>query len=317
MNWKTWVPLCAAILMGIFAAKIGRDVLARGHKDAAPAAPKMVAVVVTNDDVVAGASLKDSDVSVVQMPPAAVPAQAFTNPTDVINRVALTRFVKGQPILDSMLLPAGSPRGLQGRIPEGMRAVTFEVNEVSGVAGLLLPGARVDIVMTFIASSGNTSEPEARTVAQDLQLIAVGRKIISGGVDDDQQSARSVTLLATPHEAELIELATHVGHPRLVLRSPTDLAMVPSKGVSIAELREMNGDRHDLAAAVPPPPVQIAPTPASKPTERVVQIIRNGTESAMRFEITTPPVITPPSSSSLPATSNTAANDTSPVIRGN
>src|SRR5947208_3079639 len=173
MNWKTWAPLAFAIVLGLIAAKVGHDVVTRSHGPDVQNA-KLTKVVVAKVDVTIGAALKESDLTLGPLPIGTVPAGAFTNPADVVGRVVLTPLVKGQTILDTLLAAAGSASGLTAIIPEGMRAITIEVNEFSGLACLLVPGCRVDVVATLNAEE--QSHTTARTVAENLKVIAVGRR---------------------------------------------------------------------------------------------------------------------------------------------
>jgi pilus assembly protein CpaB len=91
-----------------------------------------------------------------------------------------------------------------------MRAITIEVNEFSGVAGMIAPGCRVDVVATIQAS--NNEELSSHTIVQNVSVTAVGQRVTARPDPKDdpqqqQQAFRSVTLLCTPEEAEAIQLA--------------------------------------------------------------------------------------------------------------
>jgi pilus assembly protein CpaB len=178
-----------------------------------------------------------------------------------------------------------------------MRAVTLEVNEYSGVGGLLTPGSHVDVVQTIRGKSEDAGTV-ARTIVENLTVIAVGRKMstLSGGNANGEAEpslAKSVTLLATPEEAEAIDLATHVGNPRLVLRNGADLSVGNSKGVTVAELSGHDAD--DEGTKVAPPvveqptkPVETAKVEAPRRapvTYREVEVIRGGTSTSVRVNL--------------------------------
>ena len=157
-------------------------------------------------------------------------------------RVLATAAVKGSPVLQSMLAPKGSGSGLQALIPDGMRTITIEINEFSGVAGNLVPGCRVDVVSSFNGDANG--EMVSRTIVQNVKVTALGSRRAAeneqagnGNNAGAQNQVKSVTLLATPREAEAIELATATGRPRLILRSGKDGETLPSDGISVAELR--------------------------------------------------------------------------------
>jgi pilus assembly protein CpaB len=124
-----------------------------------------------------------------------------------------------------------------------MRAVTVEVNEFSGVAGLLVPGCRVDVVSTL--ADQETKSQVARTIVQNVKVLAVGQRLtVNNSARKDEAAmsaeaavARSVTLLVMPRQAEAIELASSSGRTRLVLRGQFDEGVRQGgDGVSVAEL---------------------------------------------------------------------------------
>jgi pilus assembly protein CpaB len=237
MNAKTWAPLVAAIVMGAVAAKVGLNMLA---KRAGPntVTQHVVHVVIAKENIVPGSAIKPSDVSVGTVPENTALAGTFRSIEEIVGRVTTVSVIKGQAIVENFLAPQGSTKGLTAIVPDGMRAVTLEVTEVSGVAGLLVPGCRVDVVSTF---GRNDGQMLTRMVARDLKIIAVGRRISDSGKDEapDAPCARNVTLLVTPRQAQVVDLAAHTGTPRLVLRGSRDSHNEPEaeeNGVTLAEL---------------------------------------------------------------------------------
>ena len=132
-----------------------------------------------------------------------------------------------------------------------MRAISLKVDEVIGVAGFVVPGAKVDVVMTMNQQSQGIS----RVVVSNIQVLAAGTKI-------DQDQARDgrpvpttvVTVLVTPEDAERISLAASVGRITLTLRNPLDVEPTVTNGTRVANL---------LGVAEAPPPA--APRPVSRP----------------------------------------------------
>jgi pilus assembly protein CpaB len=201
---------------------------------------------------------------------------------------------KGQLVTSSLLARKGTLGGAQAMVPEGMRAVTLEVNEYSGVGGLLTPGSHVDVVQTIRGKTDDTGTV-ARTIVENLRVIAVGRRMstVAGANGEGEPSlAKSVTLLATPEEVEAIDLASHVGNPRLVLRNGTDQSVGNSKGVTVAELS--GHDAEDEAGRVAPvveQPVRPAETAkveavkAAPVNFREVEVIRGGSSTSVRVSV--------------------------------
>ena len=270
MNWKTWVPLIIAVILGLIAAKVGRDMLVN-RKDAGPEG-QMVRIVVAKRDIAPGHTLEASDLATAAFPPDSIPRGSFRQDKELTGRVALIQVIQGQPVLDSFLAMVGSGSGAQAVVPPGMRAVTLEVNEFSGVAGLLVPGCRVDVVSTL--PDQQTKISIARTIVQNVKVLAVGQRLTVNNMGAKNESAmsaeaavaRSVTLLVKPREAEAIELASSSGRTRLVLRGSFDEGVRNGDGVSVAELL---GSRPPVVVQQVQP-VFVERTPTTQPTTKPV-----------------------------------------------
>jgi Flp pilus assembly protein CpaB len=217
--------------------------------------------------------------------------------------VVISQIVKGQIVMDSFLAPKGTAGGAQAMVPEGMRAITLEVNEFSGVAGLLTPGSHVDLVQT-IQSKDEKAGPIAKTIVENLKIIAVGRRLgnpAPAPADTEPAMVRSVTLLATTEQAATIDLASHLGSPRLVLRNTLDEKHADSKGVTVAELRGGDDTQSNkltemmaqflLGGPTTKPvekPVEAQAEPVSKPVVknyREVEVIRGGASTNVRVSV--------------------------------
>src|SRR5678815_1688554 len=164
MNVKTWIPLALAIVLGVIAAKVARDVLMK-NKPQQTQAVKLTKVVIAKADLLPGRQLQAEDLMVGEVTPQSVPEGAFNEIEQLVGRVVENRTIKGQPVVAAILAPEGAAAGLQALVPRGMRAITIEVNEFSGVAGLLTPGCRVDVIATIQAEGG----PVARTIVQNVK----------------------------------------------------------------------------------------------------------------------------------------------------
>lgn len=296
MNAKTIIPLVVAIVFAVVAAKLGKDFMAKG-KAGGGTSLKMIKVVVAKENVAPGSLLKETDLLVREMPAEGLPQQTVSQTTDALGRVVMTQLVKGQAVLETLLAPKGAAGGAQAMIPEGMRAVTLEVNEFSGVAGLLTPGCKVDVVQTIRAGEkgGETGNMIAKTIVENLRVIAVGRRVSTVG-PEPEQLARSVTLLATQQQAEAIDLVAHMGSPRLVLRNSLDNGVTGGKGVSLAELTGKSGDSEEIsnlvasmllsnAATRPTDSPKTVKTVESNERYREVEVIRAGASTNIKLQL--------------------------------
>jgi pilus assembly protein CpaB len=284
MNWKTIVPLVVALGLGGIAAKVGKDMMAKGRQGAVTT----IKVAAAKEDLSPGAMIKETDVVLRELPAEAVSHNTFANLADLVGRVVTAQVNKGQPVLETMLAPKGALGGAQAMVPEGMRAVSLEVNEFSGVAGLLTPGSHVDIVQTIRGK--DNSSAMAKTIVENLTVIAVGRRMSTAapipGQDGENAVSRSVTLLATAEQAEAIDLASHTGNPRLVLRNGMDGKVTGGKGVTVAELRgtetavETQGTKPETVETT-----KVEPVKAALPDYRDVEVIRAGASTSVRVNV--------------------------------
>jgi pilus assembly protein CpaB len=307
MNAKTWAPLAIAIVLGALAAKVGRDVMVRRAAAGQSLAQPMASahVVVARENLAAGTALRAEDLATASIAQDSLAPGSFTDAQRLVSRVVTLPVLKGQPILENMLAPESTSRGLTAIVPDGWRAITLEINDVSGVAGLLVPGCRVDVVTT-LGGGGEGGQSIARTVARNLQVLAVGRRLDSGAKDESPDAAppaRTVTLLVTPHDAELIDLAGHNGAPRLVLRGSRDSrGDLPSEpqGVTLAELRGgRSGEPSSgwlkgmVGGWLDPFYKAFAQQGPSRPIDgrqfRQVTVIRSGKEESVQVETGQPP----------------------------
>jgi pilus assembly protein CpaB len=166
--------------------------------------------------------------------PGSIPIDgAFPQTVDLTGREVLFPLAKGQPILDRDLAAAGTGIGLASRIPDGMRAVALRSDEVVGVAGFLLPGSHLDVLVTYRADG--SPQPLTATVLQNAVVIAVGHQTDpdpSGKTPD----ATLVTLLLTPDDAQRAVLASTQGTIHFVLRNGADSANVAGAPILLSQL---------------------------------------------------------------------------------
>src|SRR3954452_12349161 len=107
MNWKTIVPLVIALGLGGIAAKVGKDMIAKGRQGDV----KTIKVVAAKEDLSPGAMIKETDVVLRELPAAAVSEHSFANVSDLVGRVVTAQVSKGQPVLETLLAPKGALGG--------------------------------------------------------------------------------------------------------------------------------------------------------------------------------------------------------------
>jgi pilus assembly protein CpaB len=186
-------------------------------------------VVAAAKDIPLGAVLTSADLSSMTVG-GTPPKGAILKPEDAVGRGVITEIFQGEPILDSHLAGLGSGGGLAPTIPQGMRACAVRVDEVVGVAGFVIPGMRVDVLVSGNPPSEGASEGVVtQTLLQNIQVLSAGTDI-QRDAEGKPQQVQVVNLLVTPEQAELLSLASNSLKVQLVLRNPLDtqIAKVPA-----------------------------------------------------------------------------------------
>jgi pilus assembly protein CpaB len=287
----------------LVAAILVRNAIAR-NKSGPTQASNLVTVVVAKQDVEPGKELTKEDLNVSKIPAESAPGQIFADPAQLVGRVPTSPLVKGETILETLLAPTGTGSGLQALVPPGMRAITLEINTFSGVGGMLQPGCRVDVLS--LLNDIKTHESVSKTILQNIKITAVGRSTSASPPVDANGNPlpppNDITLLCTPHQAQVLELAALTGKPWFVLRSMRDGAESPMEGTTLAELRGDDAQANDITQTQTQTQPQTTPTLA--PTEatsfdaapatikHTVQVIRGGTDSKVTFVTPAPRGIT-------------------------
>src|SRR5262245_60138140 len=138
----------------------------------------MSQIVVAAQTVSLGSRLTEADLRLAPWPRAVPLDGSFKKLSDVVGRGVITSMIANEPILESKLAAAGSGAGLTAAIPEGMRAVGVKVNDVIGVAGFVVPGTRVDVLVS--GSPNKNGELEmSKVILENVQVLAAGQNVTS------------------------------------------------------------------------------------------------------------------------------------------
>lgn len=236
-----------------------------------------------------GQLITKDDVKLVAWPASDPVVNGFTAIEDVLNRGLIDGVVANEPLTEGKLASLEAGGGLPPTITEGMRALSVKVNEVIGVAGYVVPGTRVDVIVT-LSNRGSQSDSMTRVVVSDVEVLTAGTRMDQAKARDGQAIPASVvTLLVTPDDAEKIALAANEGSIMLTLRNPLDRAPTETMGVKTAALLgepspapvvRAGGTGRRVVQKPAPAPVA-APEP-EKP--KMVETIRGGkkTEEVIR-----------------------------------
>jgi len=224
--------------------------------------------VVASHDLAMGAMITKDDVKLVAWPASSPVTKGFTSVDKVLNRGLISSVVANEPLTEMKLAPLEAGAGLPPSITEGMRAVSVKVNEVVGVAGFVVPGTHVDVMVTLRRDQERDSI--TRVVVSDVQVLTAGTRYDQEKARDGQPIPTSVvTLLVTPQDAERVALAATEGNIMLTLRNPMDRKPTETTGIRTAGLLGQQPAPQPVVKNVnnrriaTPPPVAAAP-PAPK-----------------------------------------------------
>jgi len=196
--------------------------------------------------------------------PAQTPLQGgFSTLEEVVDRGLISGVVENEPISETKLAPKEAGAGLSPAITKGMRAISIRVNEVIGVAGFVVPGSRVDIVVIL---KSLVNEPFSRIVVENVTVLSAGTRYDQDEARANANAIRStvVTLMVNPLDADRVALAQSQGELMLTLRHPLDgdpagdmrgirLASIFAGEEVVAPKPAPTGLRR-VAAPPPPPP---------------------------------------------------------------
>jgi pilus assembly protein CpaB len=163
-----------------------------------------------------------------------VPRGAFTSISEIMSggkRVVLAPIEANEPVLALKITGAGQRATLSSLVEDGMKAVTIRVNDVEGVGGFVLPGDRVDVVLTRQSDKDKAS---TEIVLQNARVLAVDQSADASA--DKATVAKSVTLEVSTEQAQRVWLASSVGNLSLLLRKAGETSAASTKRITLSDL---------------------------------------------------------------------------------
>jgi pilus assembly protein CpaB len=255
MRASTLVMIGFAVVFGLLAVFIAQTWLssqaALQAKNQGPAQTTPTkTIVVAKQPLRYGAELNASMLKEVAWAGDAVPAGAFHKMSDVLSggsRIVLAAIEPNEPVLALKITGPGQRATLSSLVGQGMKAVTIRVNDVEGVAGFVLPGDHVDVVLTRNKSG---SAPTSEVVLQNTRVLAVDQS-----ADERATKAsvsKSVTLEVDTVDAQKVWLAASVGSLSLLLRKAGETAEIKTRQISLRDLAGelFSNDKGDTATVV-------------------------------------------------------------------
>jgi pilus assembly protein CpaB len=241
-------------------------------------------VVVAAETVTMGTRLNEKQLKVVDWPSRNPIEGAFSDPKKLVDRGVIVPIAKNEPITDGKIASLEAGAGLPPVIPEGMRAISVKVNEVVGVAGFVLPGVLVDVLVTVRRTDAN-DEPMTRTVVSKVEVLTAGTRLDQEKSKDGEPIRTSVVTLAVlPEDAERIALASNEGKITLALRNPMDVKATETRGIKLAGLMRGTGPepivdpvKNRVVARKPaptPPPPPVYTVEAIRAAKRSSEVVK-------------------------------------------
>ena len=238
--------LAAAVVAGLIATfAIHRYISIKTRVVEAPTHQVFIAAA----DISPGTALSSQAVKAVTWPQAVIPPNCASSMREIESRVVKVPIPQGNPILFSMLAPEGTAAGLSGILPDGKRALTVKVDEVAGVAGFIHPGDHVDVLVDLPLKE--SSEHFSKTILHDIAVLTTGQIWEQKG-DNKPMVVNTVTLELTPHESEVLNLASNEGKIRLALRNRNNKTVAQTEGVTTSFLLSGVTNKKEPTVALPP-----------------------------------------------------------------
>lgn len=249
MRLSTVLMLLVAAGMAAASGYMAQTWLEQQRQSGAPViVEKSVAtttIVVANEPLRFGTQLSPSNVREIEWSADFAPDGAFTTIAELLSanerRVALSAIETNEPILKWKITGPGQRASLSSVLEEGMKAVTIRVNDVNGIAGFVLPGDRVDVLLTRTERDPN--DTKSKSVFNDVILQNVRVLGIDQLADDRTEKAvvaKAVTVEVSTVDAQRVALASNVGNLSLALRAAGFTAQSITRRISDAELGAPN-----------------------------------------------------------------------------
>lgn len=263
MNRQTLIALGIAVVLGIVAVIVANAYLTGRERQIASSPEGMVRVAVASMPFNYGDEVTPDKVKFVQYPAASLPPGAHKSIPELLpegkRRVALRPILVNQPLLAADLSGGGQSASIAALLPDGMRATTVRIDDVSGVAGFIKPNDSVDVLVsrTAIGPDGvQTGQQVTDVLLQNVRVIAMGQDAV--GADGRPSPTNSTTLEVTPVDAQKLVLGQQLGKLSLVLRKPGEEQNIPK-----VETVSLNDLRYTYYSSLPP---GMRPANAAQPT---------------------------------------------------
>ena len=241
MRTSTFVMIGFAVLFGLLAVFLAQiwlnnqaDERLKSIDAQRKAAPPARSIVVAGKPLRFGDELTSGALREMPWPENALPAGAFGKIADLTSskRIVLMPIDTNEAVLAAKITGPGQRATLSAMLGEGMKAVTIRVNDVEGVAGFVLPGERVDVVLTRTGEKNNAVND---VVLQNVRVLAIDQ--LADQRADKPAVVKAVTLEVDPTDGQKVALAATVGTLSLLLRKAGDVVSADTRRVTTRDLK--------------------------------------------------------------------------------
>ena len=240
---KLFIGVLVSVVVATLCVFIVYRKIQTGTNDGAKTSSEWHYVAATRD-IAAGERLGPDMLTTVNWSSTLPVEGAFNSPDKAVGRIASFPLASGMVVTEKLLAAADSSLGLPQKIPEGMRAIAIQTDEVADFGGFLFPGAHVDVLMTIKAvTAGPMMQPikqvvdRDRTIVvlEDVGVLATGKQIVPDP-SGKPTSVSVVTLLVTPDDARKVALAQQKGIVHLALRNGADHGSALHRATYLSDL---------------------------------------------------------------------------------
>ncbi len=237
-------------------------------------------VVIAREDIREMEIIDESKMEVVEKPADFIQPAAIQNPTEIVGQIALAPISKGEQILNTKLVFPDKSTGLSMQVSPGKRAATIPVTEVQGVAKLIKPGDRIDLIVPVDDGKGVDKVRKMKTLIQNVPVLATGQSIVDNlpiqvlqGDKEDyeirnlrvQNDYESITIEVSPDEAMKIYFLISQDMPIYsLLRNPNDRITGDLPAVTVDSVLNRRKVRKP-ATKKPQTPAKVQPRPRPQP----------------------------------------------------
>jgi pilus assembly protein CpaB len=260
MRTNNLFVLCLAIVMGGVAAFLARSWL-QSHARASLGDESIGTIVVAAQPLGFGTTLTADNVAEIAWAARSLPEGAFASKEELFKygtRAVLAALDRNEPVLKTKITGPGQRGSLSVILEEGKRAVTVRVDDVRGVAGFILPGDFVDVVL-ISEDPASQREGYSDILLHHVKVLGIDQLVAER--PEQPTVPKAVTLEVTPEQAQKILLGSNVGKLSLILRQPADAKADGDKRVTERDIGRNQVRPPERAVPPPPPPPPPPPRP--------------------------------------------------------